>query len=377
MTIQPQRSHAPDMSSSAAMTHFEIASLAPSLLTNIHSGANGVLIIDETLQVVLVNRRAEQMFGYPAGSLLGQPLERLVPLDRNAEARERIDQLGSPDAAARRSRCGLRGVRMDGVEVPLSAYVSRLPMHENAYIALVIRADMRLRRGRNRRTQYPRAAELRRLALSSQQAHEQEKKRVSKELYDDIAQRLSVLKLDLEWLDQHMPAGNDPVFARITQMQGMLDNVISITKSMASSLRPPLLDDFGLLPALEWITEKFEKKTGISCRLDTSGLRLPIADPLVSAIFRVVQETLISIERQNHASMVNIRLTHAAGKLELIIEDDGIGVPREASSTQDSYGLVTMQERIFILGGTITIMNKSPRGVAIRATMPADPLPAS
>ena len=215
---------------------------------------------------------------------------------------------------------------------------------------------------------------MRKLAVSSQQANEVEKRRFSRELYDDIGQRLSVLKLDLDWLEKNLPGTNEYMPARVAQMQDMLDKVIMLTKSMASTLRPPLLDDFGLMPAVEWMTENFQKRNGIACSMQSRGMKSKFGEPIESAVFRVIQEGLLNIERHAHASNVKIVLEHVDHNLHIMIEDDGIGLTAECENKPGCYGLIAMQERIFVLGGTIALANTRPRGMTIHASIPIDPL---
>jgi signal transduction histidine kinase len=217
---------------------------------------------------------------------------------------------------------------------------------------------------------------LRKLAVSSQQASEIEKRRFSKELYDDIGQRLSVLKLDLDWLQNTLPESKDCVPERVAEMQGMLDKVITLTKSMASTLRPPLLDDFGLMPAVVWMTENFQKRTGIKCSAKGIGMSTRVGDPMKSAVFRVIQEGLLNIEKHAHAANVQVVLEHSDKQLDVLIQDDGRGMDVDSENKAGCYGLIAMQERIFVLGGTITIKNIKPHGVLIHAAIPVGPHPS-
>jgi signal transduction histidine kinase len=228
--------------------------------------------------------------------------------------------------------------------------------------------------------QYPtkqcpaRLSELRKRAISSQQANEAEKRRFSKKLYDDIGQRLSVLKLDLDWLENSLSNTDEGLPGRLAQMQGLLDNVIATTKSMASTLRPPLLDDFGLLPAIDWMAENFQKKTSITCTVENNCLMPRLEDPIESAIFRVIQEGLSNIERHAHASNAKIIFMHTHNQLDVMIQDDGIGLASDSEGKPGCYGLIAMQERVSILGGTISIRNAEPQGVAIHASIPVEPM---
>ena len=210
----------------------------------------------------------------------------------------------------------------------------------------------------------------RHLAVASQQGCEHEKRRLSKELYDDLAQGLSVLKLDLGWLEQNLDGLPRNVPERIGQMHVLLDKIILRTKSIATTLRPPLLDDFGLMPAVQWVTDNFQKRSGIICRVDTPSIVIAPGDPAESAIFRVIQEGLLNIERHARARHVLLRLRHHAQQIELLLQDDGVGIDVGGERKDGCYGLIAMRERITILDGTIRMGNAMSGGFVIHAVIP-------
>lgn len=213
-------------------------------------------------------------------------------------------------------------------------------------------------------------ASVRHLAVASQQGHEHEKRRLSKELYDDLAQGLSVLKLDLGWLEKNLADAGPNLPERIGQMHVLLDRIILRTKSIAATLRPPLLDDFGLMPAVQWVTENFQKRTGIGCTVKTSRIFFMPGDPAESVIFRVIQEGLLNIERHSHARHVQLHLRCHAQQIELLLQDDGIGIDAGGETKDGCYGLLAMRERISILDGTIRMGNAVNGGFVIHAFIP-------
>ena len=155
-------------------------------------------------------------------------------------------------------------------------------------------------------------------------------------------------------------------------MQTILDSIIVRTKSIASDLRPPLLDDFGLAPALKWACERFEKKTGIRCTLQSGELGAKIGDPVESVIFRVVQEGLLNIERHAQADHASLALWRTDDSLHVLLRDNGIGIPDGRRHKPGCFGLLVMQQRIYALGGKISIANMQPTGVEIHAAIPID-----
>ena len=314
------------------------------------------------------------MFGYPADHLLEKPLDVLIPPRTGGEQRRHIDRLSATRFSGRRSRLELKGVHADGQFLTFNASISRVTVHGELFLALVLHEPTGHREEHDAKRRLAPPHDLRRWAVSSQQATEVEKRRFSRKLYDDIGQRLSVLKLDLDWLENSLPETDDGLPARLAQMQGLLDNVITMTKSMASALRPPLLDDFGLLPAVEWMAENFRKKSGISCTVTSSGISGKLDDPIESAVFRVVQEGLSNIEKHAHARNARIIIERTENQLDVMIQDDGIGMAPGSEFKPGCYGLIAMQERIFVLGGTISIENVAPHGLGIHATIPIDPI---
>lgn len=361
----------------ATLSRFPAGKVGPSLLSIIESAMDGVLIVDAARRIVLVNHRAERMFGYPAKHLLEKPIDILLPPRIGNEQRRRLDRFTAPRVNGRRLKLGLKGVHASGEQLLLNASVSRVTVHGELFLALIVHSSAVDRSTIEARRRSVRPSELKKWAVTSQQATEVEKRRFSKKLYDDIGQRLSVLKLDLDWLENTLPNTDEGVPARVAQMRGLLDNVISMTKNMASALRPPLLDDFGLLPAVEWMVENFQKKTAISCAIETNGLAGKLGDPVESAIFRVIQEGLANIEKHSGANHARISFLRTDNQLDVMIQDDGVGLASDSENKPGCYGLISMQERIFVLGGTISIGNVKPHGVLIHASIPIEPVSPS
>jgi PAS domain S-box-containing protein len=359
----------------AALFRRQGSKVGTALLTIIQSAMDGVIIVDATRQIILINQKAEKMFGYPVKQLLGKSIDILLSPRVSTEQKRRLEHIVNTRTSGRRTRIGLKAVHASGQEFSVNANLSRVTAKGEMFLVVMLR-DMAKQAVPDKKHRCMKSSELRKLAVSSQQTNEVEKRRFSKELYDDIGQRLSVLKLDLDWLENSLSDNKAVVPARVAQMQGLLDNVIMMTKSMASTLRPPLLDDFGLMPAVEWMTDNFQKKTSIACELVDNGMPGRLAEPIESAVFRVIQEALANIERHARAHHVRITLGQGDQHLDLHIEDDGIGLNGDSSGKAGSHGLIAMQERIFILGGTITIRNMAPRGVAIHASIPIDAVPA-
>jgi signal transduction histidine kinase len=121
----------------------------------------------------------------------------------------------------------------------------------------------------------------------------------------------------------------------------------------------------------------FQKKTAVVCSVESNGMTIALDDPAESAIFRVIQEALTNIEKHAHADNAMISFRHNGARLNVMIRDDGVGMAPDSNSKPGCYGLIAMQERIFVLGGTISIENAPPHGVAISLSIPIEPMPDS
>lgn len=348
--------------------------LGAQLLATFHSATDGMVVVDSARRIILLNRETERMFGYPAKRLIGKPLEVLFSILTQADYWLPIHaQLAAANIGTdTRIQLELQGVRADGHEFPVGASVSALTADGDLFLALTLR-EMAVETTEQTPAISPTL--LRRLNASTQQANEVERRRFSRELYDDLGQNLGALKIDLDWL-QNGFAEAGPLFqARVEHMQTVLDSIIVRTKSIASDLRPPLLDDFGLVAALKWASERFQKKTGIRCTLQSGDLPAKIGDPFESVIFRVVQEGLLNIERHANASHVNIALWRTEDNLHVLLRDNGVGMTEQDRNRPGCFGLIVMQQRIYSLGGKISIANTQPSGVEIHASIPSEPLP--
>lgn len=359
----------------STVSRFPTSMMGSSLRELIRSAVGGVIVVDGRRQIVLVNQETEKMFGYAAENLLDKPLDLVMRPHTVDRERRHSDRLPSSRAVGKQAKVELKATNANGETLTLDANISSVTVQGELFLALVLHHPTGRDAAPGPSMQRPvMPAELRKWAASSQQATEVEKRQFSKKLYDDIGQRLSVLKLDLDWLENSLSHTDEGLPERLSQMQQLLDNVISTTKSMASALRPPLLDDFGLLPAVQWMTDNFQKRTMIACLLEHDGLNGKLDEAIESAIFRVIQEGLTNIERHSHAKHVQLAFARSENRLDVIMRDDGIGMASGNETKPGCYGLIAMQERVFALGGTINISNADPHGLVIHASIPVEPI---
>lgn len=218
-------------------------------------------------------------------------------------------------------------------------------------------------------------AQLRALAVRLQKAKEEEAIRIAREIHDELGQAMTGLKLDLQWLEKKIVASGktispEPVIGKIQDMVKVTDQTIKTVRRICSELRPGILDDLGLLPAIEWQASEFQRRTGIACELSLPRKAVEMDQSRATAVFRIVQELLTNISRHAKANRVHIHIEKNKGALSIEVRDNGVGISDERISGTKSLGLLGMRERALLFGGEIHMARGKPRGTIARVKIP-------
>jgi PAS domain S-box-containing protein len=208
------------------------------------------------------------------------------------------------------------------------------------------------------------------LTAQLQSLREQERATLARELHDRLGQSLTAVKIDLAAL-KTMP-GRDQQRQRIDDLSGLLDQTIHSVRRISTELRPGILDDLGLVAALEWGAEEFQARTGIDCLLSVSTLVAAIDAEAATALFRIFQETLTNIAQYAGATRVRAVLFEDSGHLTLEIRDNGRGIREDQLSAACSLGILGMRERASLLGGDLTFGGDAESGTLVRVRIPTD-----
>jgi len=203
---------------------------------------------------------------------------------------------------------------------------------------------------------------------------EEERTRIARELHDDLGQSLTALKMDVGGLLRTTTpsAASEPLRNRITRT---LDEMVTSVQRISSELRPSVLDDLGLLAAIEAEASLFEQRTGIECELSLPGeTELHIKGAAVTAIYRIVQEALTNVSRHANATRVELRLRQRSDALLLEIRDDGRGITAEEVRDPFSLGLIGIRERADLAGGSVHVEGVSGRGTIVSVRIPSTKL---
>jgi two-component system, NarL family, sensor histidine kinase UhpB len=211
---------------------------------------------------------------------------------------------------------------------------------------------------------------LRALTARIQAVREEERTLVARRIHDELGQSLTVLKIDLSFLLKKLPEGLDDIAEQITQMSSLVDDNMSLVRQIAVELRPGILDDLGLLAAIEWQAEEFQERTGTTCLVE-SNMEYRFLDPDASVgVFRIFQEALTNVARHAGATRVEISLSEQGRNLVLRVSDNGRGITRGQEGKIESLGILGMRERTHIMGGTLVIVGEPGSGTTVTVSVP-------
>lgn len=327
---------------------------------------------DETVKIW--NPAAERIFGWTKKEVLGEKL----PIFLNGTSEEKgIKENWDKGFASDKTLQQIRlddametcRKRKDGSLIDVS--ISMAPLFDfdgNLNGTMAIIADI---------TEHKRAEKqlrdseklLRALSMRLQSLQEEERAKIA-EVHDEFGQALTALKIDLSWLNQKLAKEQVQLRSKIEKMSQLIDATIQTVRRISTQLRPTILDDLGLVAALEWAISEFQSRTEIECNLIIEPENINIESGCATAVFRVLQEALTNVARHANATKIDVHLRFAQGELSLEIHDDGKGITEEEINDSNSLGLIGIKERIVAWGGKVNIEGKAGKGTSLSVKIP-------
>jgi two-component system, NarL family, sensor histidine kinase UhpB len=348
----------------------------------IRSSMEAIITVDDRQRVVIFNPAAEFVFGLSAMEAIGSPLSRFIPERFRAAHEQHVEQFGATGVTERqmgRQQRVLFGLRANGEEFPIEASISQIRDVSGRLFTVMLRditerlrSENSLKRSRE---------ELRELSANLQNVREAEKTRIARELHDDLGQQLTALKIDLSALERRLGGGIDAgVAVRIESMSKLIDSTVRAVRRIAADLRPVMLDDLGLVPAIEWLANDFTSRYGIAVQRHIHTGNTVFSSGAASTLFRIIQEALTNVARHAEANAVVLTLEVDGQRCALRIADNGRGADGDTGSAQHrtrhdkSFGLLGIRERAHMLNGTVEIDTAPGEGFAISITFELDAL---
>jgi PAS domain S-box-containing protein len=342
----------------------EQARLAARLAGLLDSAMDAIITVDEAQRIVLYNQAAERIFGWPSEQARGQNLQQLMPERYRAGHDAHIRHFSATGTTSRRMGDGtvLYGQRANGEEFPMEASISQLDTGEGRLFTVILRDITERMRAQE---------ELSAFAAEAHAIREGEKSRVARELHDELAQSLTALKMDTIWLRDNARAQPEAAVSKLSAMVGMLDTTVAATRRIAADLRPLLLDDLGLAPAIEWLANSFTQRTGVACEVDVDE-DLELLEPYATAVFRIVQESLANVAKHAQATEVSVLVARTPRAVVLEVSDNGRGFATDAPRKRHSLGLMGLRERAQLLKGTASIESEQGKGTRVQVRIPVN-----
>ncbi|WP_179405300.1 sensor histidine kinase [Burkholderia guangdongensis] len=214
--------------------------------------------------------------------------------------------------------------------------------------------------------------ELREMSALGASAREEERRRIARELHDELAQSLAKLALDLQWLTERVPQDDAGIALKIASMLRLVTRTVASIRRIAADLRPLMLDDLGFVAATQWLAQDLEHRCGIACTLRFEPPDVDFREPYATSVFRIIQEALANVARHAHAGHVEIDLTCDDARIALRVRDDGIGFDPNGPRNATSFGIVGLRERAYLVNGTMTIVSAPGSGTTIEVDIPLD-----
>lgn len=218
---------------------------------------------------------------------------------------------------------------------------------------------------------------LRNLSAHVQTALENDRTRISREIHDDLGQSLTALKMDIAWILRRASATGaalpQEIGEKLASMSTFTDGVIQRVRQISSELRPGVLDDLGLVAAIEWQAQAFEERTGVQCLVRSRNTELTLQRELCTTAFRIFQEALTNVARHAAARRVEVNIATRESELFIDIEDDGVGIPPERATNPTSLGLIGIRERAQRLNGDVLVLPTEPHGTRVSLRLPIRP----
>jgi PAS domain S-box-containing protein len=218
-----------------------------------------------------------------------------------------------------------------------------------------------------------------RLAMLSRkliESQELDRRRIARELHDEIGQLLTAMKINLQFLqkDSGHPLNQDSMAQRLTDQLGLIDTAIQQIRAISLDLRPSMLDDLGLVPAIRWFMDQQAQRSGIKTIVEEDSIPEHLDPAIENSCYRVLQEAVNNILKHAEAKQIRVLIQVKSDELHMLIQDDGKGFDvekaRALAAQGKSFGLLGMQERLELIGGRFTIYSKHGKGSEVEASFP-------
>ena len=330
---------------------------------------DSVFVIDMDGTIRFWSRGAEAMLGYSKSQAAGKISHDLL----RTEFPQPLDEIKAELMRVGHWEGDLIKTAQDGRRIVVSSrWALQWGKRDQPPRVLEINSDITERK-RGEESLVLQKEQLRALAERLQWVREEDRKRVARDLHDQIGQILTAIKMDMTWMTRHLPESEGEVLARLKESIQLINDGVTSVRAICSGLRPGVLDDLGLAAAIEWQASEFAARNGVRCQVSVPPVDLHLDGDRATAAFRIFQECLTNVIRHAQAKSVSVSLCQEDENILLVVEDDGIGFcESDLSNSLGSLGLLGMKERAQFCGGNVQISSSPGNGTTVTIRVPVD-----
>lgn len=342
------------------------------------NAAFGVIISDEHDRIIEANPCFRSMFGFGDDDLAGTQFAHLLRPSKPIWQSPLFEELRSGERSSLEvEKQYIVGDRPVDVRIRMIGFSETENRDSPWYCVRTVEDITRTKELQKQLTQTEqrRSSELRHFAYQIQNAQEEERRRIASDLHDDLCQRLSGMKLSIEVFEDDVRSADTGAFEKLQSLKLQLEDMIDEVRRMSTSLRPSVLDDFGLVPALKVMAQDWSHMHEITIQISSDGYRASDSlRDLDTTLYRITQEALSNVLQHSQATAVEIELNSIAEGVQLAVRDNGTGFdPDEVRYPEQGLrgmGLMSMRERAEQRNGMLRILSKPGAGTTIEVTLP-------
>ena len=320
----------------------------------------------EDLSIMELNQTALEEYGYNRDEIFKLTVLDLRPAEDYQKIREFAANLLNNNVP--QVRATWRHIKKNGELMMMDITSHRITYnHKPAVLSIAENVTQKLLTEEQLKKSYE---DIRLLNTHLQTIREEERAGIAREIHDELGQQLTALKMDVSWINKKIHTDNAELQERISGMLLLIDQTVKIVRRIASDLRPGILDDLGLIAALEWQLGEFEKRMGIKTTFHSQIHNLDLEKKITIGLFRVYQEALTNIARHSEATSIEVIVDQVDDTLCLTIRDNGKGFEAEQIKFKNTLGLLGMTERVRMLNGELNIESNPGKGTSVIIKVP-------
>lgn len=327
---------------------------------------DGFILADEEGNIIEVNPSYCKLTGYTREELTHMNINSI----ESTLSKEAIDQRIQEMLKKKSIQFETRHRAKDGSLIDLEVSISIMTFDNKPLVAAFLK-DITARKKAEEEKNIA-SEQMRQLTAHLLSIREEERLRIGREIHDDLGQQLTAIKMDIAWLEKKIPEDSADLKSKFKNIIYLLDSSNKSIRRILSELRPGILDEYGLIDAMEWHGKQFTENTGIPVKIHANDMKIKLSEEINTCIYRVFQESLTNVARYASAKTVQIFVEYTDHVISINIEDDGVGFNPSRSQPKKTFGILGMKERVRSLNGTFELESIIGKGTKVYFSLPTE-----